>query len=157
MAAQLNYSYSTPKGTPGEKFDISFDEVVTRKNQEEDGVLRYGMAAQIGNDAGTTVKVPVTGATADDIEGIVVRAANTEQDMNGHVVVRKDTSVGIMKKGKIWGRLATGAAPKYGAIAYVVVGGKDSGTFTNEPTDAVDIGANFGNVSDDGISVIELR
>ena len=83
MAAQLNYGYSTPKGVAGGKFDIAYDEVVTRKNEEEDGVLKYGMAAMIGTTKGTGVKVPVSGATAQQIEGIVLRAANTEQDMKG--------------------------------------------------------------------------
>lgn len=31
MAAQLNYNYGTPKGVPGGKFDIAFDEVVTAR------------------------------------------------------------------------------------------------------------------------------
>ena len=213
MAAQLNYTYSTPKGTPGQKVDISFDEVVTRMNQEQDGVLRYGMAAQIGDDPGTSVKVPVSGATAADIEGVVLRAANTEQDMQGHVVVRNAVSVGIMTHGKIWGRTADGAEPAYGKTAYVIVDGEYAGTFTDKsaaysvyekcesgtsgakeviadegevsgeqiklsevtPTASgytpavgdyvvstqvfgtpVDIGARFGNASDDGIAVIEL-
>ncbi len=215
MAAQLDYNYSTPKGTPGEKFDISFDEVVTRKNQEEDGILKYGMAAQVGDLAGTAVKVPVSGATRAMIEGIVLRAANTEQDRKGHVVVRKNATVGILKKGNVWGRLASDAVPAYGGTAYVVVDGSEAGTFTSASAAAsvyevceastqdakevvaddtaspnaaqvklsavtpvasgytpkvgdyvisrqvhgatVDIGATFGNASDGGIAVIELR
>ena len=78
MAAQLDYGYSTPKGVAGGKVDIAYDEVITRKNEEADGVLKYGMAAMIGTSKGTGVKVPVTGATADQIEGIVLHAANTE-------------------------------------------------------------------------------
>lgn len=157
MAAQLNYSYSTPKGTPGEKFDISFDEVITRKNEEADGVLKYGMAAMIGTAAGVSVRVPTSDATAAQIEGIVLRAANTEQDMNGKVVVPSGASVGILKKGKVWGRLATGATSTYGATAYVVNSGDDAGCFTDAADGALDIGAKFGNASDDGIAVIEIR
>ena len=108
MAAQLNYNYGTPKGVPGGKFDIAFDEVVTRKNENEDGV---------------------------------------------------------MKKGNIWGRLATGATPTYGAKAYVIPDGDEAGTFThaadNGKSDSgkveyLDISATFGNASDDGIAVIVL-
>lgn len=56
MAAQLDYSYTTPKGVAGGKYDIAFDEVITRKNEEADGVLKYGMAAMIGTNAGSDVK-----------------------------------------------------------------------------------------------------
>lgn len=164
MAAQLDYGYSTPKGVAGGKYDIAFDEVITRKNEEADGVLKYGMAAMIGTNAGSGVKVPTAGCTAAKIEGIVLRAANTEQDMSGHVVVKNNASVGILRRGHVWGRIASDAVPKYGEKAYVVVTGEDAGTFTHldkqtgEGTPAnVDIGATFGNASDNGIAVIEIR
>ena len=131
MAAQLKYSYSLPKGVAGEKFDISFDEVVTRRNQETDGVLKYGMAAQIGDVPGVDVKVPATDATAADMDGIVVRTSATEQDREGHVVVRSGASVNVMKKGKVWGRISSDAQPVYGHTAYVVVDGDEAGTFTS--------------------------
>ena len=107
MAAQLDYSYTTPKGVAGGKYDIAFDEVITRKNEEADGVLKYGMAAMIGTKTGSDVKVPAT--------------------------------------------------PAYGAKAYVVVTGKDAGTFTHTEGSNVDIGATFGNAKDDGIAVVEIR
>ena len=214
MAAQLDYSYSTPKGVAGGKFDIAYDEVVTRKNEEEDGVLKYGMAAMVGTAKGTGVKVPSDGATKAVIEGIVLRAANTEQDMKGKVVVRKNASVGILRKGHVWGRISQECDPEYRKTAYVIVDGDDAGCFTDQsaaysvyvkaesgdsgakevvadtatPTTAqikvsdatpasagyvpavgdyvvgkqlhganVDIGASFGNASDNGIAVIEIN
>ena len=132
MAAQLDYGYGTPKGVAGGRFDIAFDEVVTRKNEEEDGVLKYGMAAMVGTAKGIGVKVPVSGATAEQIEGIVLHAANTEQDMKGRVVVPNNASVGILRKGRIWGRIASDAAPSYNAKAYVVVDGEEAGCFTDQ-------------------------
>ena len=92
MAAQLNYNYGTPKGVPGGKFDIAFDEVVTRKNENEDGVMKYGLAVAIGADAGNGIKVPVTGTTASQIDGITIALPNTEQDMAGKVVVKKNAA-----------------------------------------------------------------
>lgn len=156
MAAQLNYNYSTPKGVPGGKFDITFDEVITRNNEEEDGVMKYGLAVATGTTAGTTVKKPVAGTTAEQIEGIAVALPNTEQDMEGNVIVKKGRPLSIMRKGNIWGRLASGVTPTAGAKAYVVVSGDDAGAFTTESSSAVDIGAVFGNASDDGIAVIVL-
>lgn len=212
MPAQMTYSYKTPKALPGAKADIRFDEVVTRTNEEADGVLQYGMAAQIGTTPGVTVKVPVSGATAKQIEGVVLRVANTEEDRKGAVIVPGGASVGILKAGRIWARLASDAVPSYGAAAYVVTDGDEAGYFTSasaaanayvkcastdsgakevvsddteSPTSGqvklsdvtpvvgavsvgdyvlskqlhgatLDIGASFGNESDDGIGIIEL-
>lgn len=157
MAAQLNYGFDTPKGVPGGKFDLSFDEVATRMNEAEDGVLKYGMAVAVGTTPGTTVKVPVAGTTAAQIDGIVLCHPNTEQDMNGNVVVKKNASLSVMRKGHVWGRLATDVTPTYGVTAYVVVSGADAGTFTTASEGNVDIGAKFGKHTDDGIAVIELN
>lgn len=215
MAAQTNYRYETPKGVPGGKVDIAFDEVITRMNEAEDGVLKFGMAAAVGSDPGFKVTIPQTGTIAAQIEGIVLAHPNTEQDRKGKVIVRKDVTVGIMRKGRVWGRLAADAVPSYGTNAYVVVDGEEAGTFTSvsgassvyspcesgvsgakeivaddtaSPTAsqikvsevtpvrdgykpavgdyvvskqlhgaAVDIGATFGNASDDGIAIICLK
>ncbi len=158
MAAQTNYSFDTPKGVAGGKVDLAYDEVVTRQNEEADGKLKFGMAAAVGTSAGSTVKVPVEGTTKVQIEGVVLHAANTEQDMSGKVILKKDASVGIMRKGHVWGRLATGVNPTYGATAYVVTSGDDAGAFTDAADNGLDIGAKFGNASDtdNGIAVIEL-
>ena len=103
------------------------------------------------------MKVPTAGTTADQIEGIVLHAANTEHDMKGKVVVPNNASGGILRKGRIWGRIAPDATPTYKAKAYVVVDGDDAGTFTDKAEGNVDIGARFGNASDDGIAVIEIN
>ena len=157
MAAQTNYNYGTPKGVAGGKVDLNHEIVNTRMNEAEDGVLKFGMAVAVGTTAGSTVKVPVEGTTAAQIEGVVLAHANTEQDMKGNVVVKKGVSLSIMKEGAVWGRLATGVTPTYGAKANVVVSGADAGTFTTATEGAVDIGATFGKDTDDGIAVIVLK
>lgn len=157
MAAQLDYNYGTPKGVPGGKVDISFDEVITRNNEAEDGVLKYGMAAAVGTVPGVNVTVPGANTTVGQIEGVVICHPNTEQDMKGNVIVKQNVSVGIMRKGHIWGRVADGIEPSYGEPAYVSITGDDAGTFTNVADGALDIGATFGNATDDGIAVIILK
>lgn len=136
MAAQLDYGYHVSKGVPGGKYDLSMDTVVTRTNEEADGVLRFGMAAMAGSSPGTTVKVPVPGTTAEKIEGVVLHAENTEQDRKGRVVVPNNAPVGIMTFGKIWGRTSSDAVPVYGNKAYVVVDGDEAGSFTSTSTEA---------------------
>lgn len=161
MAAQTNYNYSTPKGVPGGKFDLAYDEVVTRINEEEDGKLHYGTAVAVGANAGDGIKAPISSTKAENIEGVLLHAANTEQDMSGKVLIKKGASVGVIKKGHVWGVLATGATPTYGAKAYVVHSGNEAGYFTDKESTGdvsnLDIGATFGNASDDGIAVIVLK
>ena len=131
MPAQMEYSYRVKKALPGAKADLRFDEVVTRRNEEADGVLEYGMAVQAGASPGVGVKIPVSGATAGQIEGVVLRVANTEENRQGDVVVPGGASLGIMKAGRIWARLASDAVPSYGAAAYVVTDGDEAGYFTS--------------------------
>lgn len=157
MAAQMNYSYSTPKGVPGGKYDLSYDEVVTRINEEADGIMQYGLAVVVGTNAGGAVKRPASGANANDFEGIVLHTANTEQDMSGKVVVKKGVALNIMKRGKVWGRIASNAKAIYGKAAYVVVSGEEAGCFTDSSEGTINIGAKFGAVTDNGISVIEIK
>ena len=76
MAAQLNYNYDTAKGIPGGKAYIDFDKVVTRRNENEDGVMKFGMAVAAGASAGYGVKVPVAGTTAAQIDGEVLSIIN---------------------------------------------------------------------------------
>lgn len=160
MAAQTNYNYNTPKGVPGGKFDIAFDEVLSRNNEEKDGVMKYGIAVAQGTTAGKTVKVPVEGTTAGQIEGIVIALPNTEQDMSGKVVIKQNRTLSVMKSGNIWGRLADDEAPTAGVTAYVNVKGDHAGEFTKTEVEGttVDIGAKFGNAVDlaEGIAVIVL-
>lgn len=131
MSAQLNYDYRTPKGVAGGLYDISFSKVETRTNEENDGVLKYGMAVAVGTVPGTNVKVPATGTTAEKIEGIAIKAANTEQDMKGKLNVVNNASISVLKKGSVWGRTAEGAAPTYKGKAYVVIDGEYAGCFTS--------------------------
>ena len=132
MAAQLEYGYKTPKGIPGGKADIGFDAVVTRKNEEEDGKLKFGMAVVAGSDKGHSIKLPVSASVKADFQGVVIANANTEQDMEGHVYVRKDAAVSCMLRGRMWGRLAPGAEPVYGGNALIVKDGDYAGCFTSQ-------------------------
>lgn len=152
---QANYGYVTQKGIAGGKVDLSFDEVVTRSS--EDGKVKFGLAVQVGTTAGKQVKIPATGATKDKIEGVALYEANTEQDMDGNVVLKKGATVSVVKKGKIWARTATSANPVYGKPAYVVLTGEDAGKFTDTQGSNLDIGAVFGTEKDTGIAIVELR
>lgn len=131
MAAQLDYGFSTPKGVAGGKFDLADDIVASRIVEAADGVLRFGMAVAIGVNAGDGITMVSSSTTAEDVEGVLLHAANTEQDMNGKVVIKHGSAQSVMKKGHVWGRLSSDAVYKYGAKAYVVVDGDEAGSFTS--------------------------
>lgn len=159
MAAQMNYSFSTPAGIAGGLYDLSQHDIVTRMNEAEDGKMGFGIAVVQGTNKGQSVALPASASVKADFEGIVVHAANTEQDMTGKVIVKKDVSLSIIQKGKVWGKTATGCTAEYGKTAYVVVNGDEVGYFTDSADGTVDIGAKFGVASDSdaGIAVIEIK
>jgi len=142
-------------GTPAFGEEITEDKVVARLNEENDGVLKGGMAVAVGTSAGHSVAA--IKATSAVFEGVIVHHQNVEQNTDGEVVIKKGSTVGVMTEGKVWGRTKTGATPTYKASAYVETSGDDAGTFTETASaTTIDVGAKFGNESDDGIAVIEL-
>ena len=167
MAAQLDYGYALKRGLAGAKVDLTRDIVLSRRNEAADGALLFGLAVAVGTAAGTTVKLP--SAKTDVIEGVALYAGNTEEDRDGKAIVKKDVELDVMKKGHVWGRLAVKTAatestaavyvtPAYGATAYVVCSGDNAGRFTPTSDDTTkDIGATFGNATEDGIAVIYLN
>ena len=151
---QKNYEYAGKKGIAGGKFDLTFDEVNSRACEDE---LNFGLAVMVGTLEGVQVKLPTSGTTKDKIEGVVLYGANTEQDKDGNIVLAKGTTVSVMKKGKIWVRIATAANVTAGKSAYVVLNGEDAGKFTDDQSGNLDIGAVFGGEKDKEIAVVELR
>ena len=69
-AVQTSYGFGFPKGVAGGLFDLSAHDVTTRQ-AEGDGVA-FGLGVVVGTNKGTDVKLPATGATSDDFEGVVV-------------------------------------------------------------------------------------
>lgn len=148
--AQLSYGYKTPSGIPGGKADLNmFEKVATRRIENEDGLVKFGVAVFKGTELGCSVKLGASGSTKDDFEGIVLNGGTVEHDLNGEVIVRKDSVVGVMQRGRIWARLSPEAAPEYKKKAYVVVDGDYNGCFTDqsaaysayEPCESADDGA----------------
>lgn len=131
MAAQLDYGYSTPKGIAGGIYDLSDHHIFTRQNEEADGIMGFGVVVVPGSSKGHSSKLPAEGAQREDFEGVVVHQANTEQDMNGKVIIRNGASMGVMRRGFIWAKIAPGCEPVYRKKGYVVVDGDYRGYFTD--------------------------
>lgn len=176
MAAQTNYSYSTPLGVPGGIYDIHDNYIFTRQNEEEDGVLGYGVVVVPGEKKGKGSKLPTAETTREDCEGVVVYLPNTEQDMNGKVTIRKGRSLSVMRRGSVWVKITPDCEPEYGKKCYVIVDSKSvadnaegkidyrgyvtsKDTAENEGTAPVYTGAFFTGVCDkeNGIAVMDIQ
>lgn len=157
MAAQTTYGYGTPKGVPGGLYDISCHEVNTRMNEEEDGKLGFGVGVVQGTSKGHTVKLPVAVSTADLFEGVTIYGVTTEYDMSGKVVIRKDTTVGVVRTGKVWAKVAAGITPAYNDKLYMITDGPEAGYFTNASgATTIEIKGKFIGEADNGIAPVLL-
>lgn len=156
---QTRYGYNTPLGAAGGIVDLAPYAIDTFLNEEENGVLKFGMGVVAGSKPGTNIAVPETGAKATDFEGVATNNRTTEYNVDGSLTVNKGASVGVMKYGRIYVRVATGATPAYGDALYLVISGDEAGYFTNEAGDsAVAVKGRFlgGVDSASGVASVEL-
>lgn len=156
MSAQTSYKFSTPVGMAGGIVDLAPYAIDTFKNQENSGVMKFGMAVVKGTTAGEQVKLPVSGSSATDFEGVTVNNLTTEYDMEGAINIRKDVPIGVMRYGRVYVRLATGVTPTYGAAAYFVKTGGEEGCFTTSSSSTVAVKGRFLGIVGDGIAELEL-
>lgn len=132
MSAQTRYGYSTPIGAAGGIVDLAPHAIDTFLNEEESGILRFGVGVVRGSKPGINIALPDDKATAAVFEGITTNNRTTEYDMEGKLHVRNGAAVGVMRYGKIYGRVAEGVEPAYGDAVYLLISGDEAGCFTNE-------------------------
>ena len=140
MSAQTRYGYTTPIGAAGGIVDLAPHSIDTFLNEEESGVLKFGVGVVRGSKPGVNIALPTEDATAAEFEGITTNNRTTEYDLEGKLHVRNGAAVGVMRYGKIYGRVAEGVEPAYGDPVYLIVSGDEAGCFTNEASDAEDDG-----------------
>lgn len=131
MSAQTRYGYSTPIGAAGGIVDLAPYAIDTFLNEENNGVLKFGTGVVQGSKSGINVKRPTSDSTVAKFEGIVTNNRTTEYDMDGNLFIRKGASVGVMRYGRIYGRIAAGVTPAYGDSVYLISSGDEAGFFTN--------------------------
>lgn len=130
--SQTTYNQVPPCGAAGGLYDLSNHDIVTRMNGETSNAMKFGFGVVQGSAPGSNIKVPVAGTTAAKFEGIVVNGGyNAEMDRDGAVIIPPMASLSILQQGKIWGRIKSGIAPKYGDSLYLIIDGDDAGCFTN--------------------------
>ena len=158
MSAQTSYNFSTPLDVAGGIYDLAPHAVDTFLNEEENGVMKFGVAAFAGTNAGAGIKLPGNSSTAAQFEGIVTNNRTTEYTVDGVVQMKKGAAVGVMRYGRIYARLATGATATYGTAVYVVKTGNEAGFVTNSSEGTIAIKARFLGKNDTGkgIALVEL-
>lgn len=155
MSVQTTYGSVTPKGVAGGIFDMYYYQIDSRVNEEDSGKLRCGVGVVAGTIPGSNIKLPTTGKKAADFEGVVVNGFTNQHDLEGHVTVAGNASVGVMRKGRIWVRVKSDAQPKYGdALHLIVEEGADAGLFATEGGE--EIAGRFLGPVNNGIAPAEL-
>ena len=158
MSAQTSYRFDTSIGAPGGIVDLAPYAIDTFLNEENNGVMSFGVAVVKGTTAGEQIKLPTSTSTIATYEGVTVNNLTTERDVYGDMAIRKSAAIGVMRYGRVYVAVATGATPAYGDDAYVVLSGAEAGYFTNSSTDTLAIKGRFlsGKDSVTGAAMVEL-
>lgn len=155
MSAQTRYGYSTPMGAAGGIVDLAPYVIDTRLNEEEAGVIKFGLGVVCGEKAGTTIKKPTQ--DSDVFEGVTVNNRTTEYDLGGKIHIRKGAAIGVMRYGRVYGLLAKDVKPKYGDSVYVVATGEEAGYFTTEKSGNIAVKGRFLSETDKNVNVAMIE
>lgn len=131
MSAQTRYGYSSPIGAAGGIVDLAPYAIDAFLNEEDTGKMQFGMGVVTGSKKGTGVKLPVKASTAANFEGVTTNRRTTEYDVEGDLKLRKAATIGVMRYGRIYVRVAAGIKPGYGDSLYLITEGDEAGCFTN--------------------------
>lgn len=152
MAVQMKYS-EAKAGMPGGLVDRSNYSAVTRRNGADTGKMLFGLGVVQGEEPGTDIALPASGATAAKFEGVTMYSANVEMDDEGAVKLTKGCVLDVLQSGKVYVQLAADAEPAYGKAVYLVISGDDAGKFTAATSaTTVAIKAKFLGAADDGLA-----
>jgi hypothetical protein len=154
MSVQTTYGYATGKGLAGGIYDMHHYPVDSRFNEEENGKLRFGVGVVPGTIPGSNIKLPTAESTAAQFEGVIVNGFDRQQDLEGKLSILNNQNVGVMRRGRIWVRLAANATPSYGNALHMIVDGNEAGCFATEG--GVTIPGRFIGSASNGVAPVEL-
>lgn len=157
MSAQITYGFKTAMGEAGGIIDLAPYAIDSFANEAETGVMKFGVGVVKGTAAGQQVNLPGDDSVAADFEGIVVNRRTTEYDMEGKIHIRQNSTVGVMRYGRIYGRVAAGATPAYGDPVYMVKSGEEAGYFTNVADGAIAVNARFLGAVDAAVQIAAIE
>ncbi len=139
MSAQTRYGFNTPIGVAGGIVDLAPYAIDTFLNEDDTGKLVFGIGVVQGSTPGTNIALPASDSTVAKFEGITTNNRTTEYDLEGNINVKKAAAVGVMRYGRIYGRVATGVTPAYGDAVYLIIADETNGEigyFTNTASES---------------------
>ena len=154
MSAQKNYGYATGRGIAGGIYDMDHYPVDSRFNEEPNGKLLFGVGVVPGSLPGSNVVLPTGDSVAADFEGVVVNGFDRQQDLEGKLSILNNQNIGVMRRGRIWVRIAEDAEPAYGDALHLVAEGDEAGFFATEG--GLEIPGRFIGVASGGVAPVEL-
>lgn len=158
---QTSYNFSTPVGIAGGLYDLTGYVCDSYNNGAEDGALKHGMGVVVKDTAGVA-HLPEAGSTILNFEGVLINGLITEHNLDGDIVVKKGHTVGVIKQGRVWARIAETSAPAYGKAVLLITKGDKAGLFTtaddeDEKANAIAVNAKFLTEKGSGnIAAVEL-
>jgi hypothetical protein len=148
--AQTSYSYKMQAAVPGGLRDTAPHEIVARANGEtKSGAVKFGMGVVQGANPGEDVKLPTTASAMEAFEGVVTSDIK-QMDTSGNVQIAPTDTLGVLKWGRVWIRIADGLTIAYGEPVYLIRTGDDAGLFSNSATGAIPVNAKFIGAADSG-------
>ena len=158
MNMRLDYSYQAQLGIPGTLYDISPHAIDSRQNAEERaGAMRFGVGVMRGDAPGTDVRLPRAGDNLAVFEGVSIGSQTTDMDMQGDLKIRHRQTVGVMRWGRAWVRVAGGLSVRYGDPVFLIRNGADAGLFTNLAAGNLAVNAAFiGGLGTSDVAPIEI-
>jgi hypothetical protein len=154
--AQLSYGYFPVKGYAGGLFDLRPYQDDSFINGETDNTkMKFGMGLVTSD--GVKVTVPTSSDTADKFIGMALQNNTTEYDLEGNLQVKSGVTIGVLRYGAGYGRVAPEITVAYGESVYLINTGTNAGYFTNVATDNMPVNAKFiGITESNGIAPIEF-
>ena len=161
MNTQKTYNYQPPRGVAGALVDISPYSIDSRVNSEElVDAMRFGMGVVVGNNPGVDVQVPTDASTEADFEGIAMTSYTQQQTMTGEIHVYPAQTVGVLRWGRGWARVADGVTPVYNDPLFLIIDGDEAGFFTNDDGGGDNLpikGRFYGPLGNGNIAPVELH
>jgi len=123
MSAQTSYAIAQALGYPGQIYDLSPFNVVSRSVEGAAGI-GFGVAVSRGTDKDNQVVIG-----GSDYLGVTVRSLDREADnAAGAIEYAENESAGIMRDGYIWAICPTGCIPGAAVLFNNTTGILDAGT-----------------------------
>ncbi|MCD8295878.1 MAG: hypothetical protein LUE27_11660 [Clostridia bacterium] len=143
MSAQTTYGFRPIPAVAGGIVDLSVYRIDAFANEEDTGVMRFGMAVVAGSEPGKTITLPTSESTDNDFLGATVNNLTTEHDLAGMTYIRNGKAIGVMRYGRIWVRVPEDTEVAFGDTLCFIKDGDNAGYFTNDTDEGTAINGRF--------------